>query len=160
MELKFFCERGPVTFGMFICILSVLFPSEVRAQQVYQVLEDNRETSSFAAAVQKAGLDARLNSDGPYTIFAPTNSALSRIGTRINQNNPSALRRFLLNHILTGMATKRHITAMSKAPTLGGLTLRIQEDREGNITVNNVSIARFNIRARNGIIHVIDGVLQ
>lgn len=153
-------ERGPVTIGMLICLLSVVFPSLLQAQPVLEVLENNRETTEFAKAVRSAGLDARLNTDGPYTIFAPDNDALQRVADRLNRNNGSALRKFLLNHILTGMATKRQITAMSKAPSLGGLTLRIQEDNHGNVKVNTVSVSRYNIRAKNGIIHVIDGVLE
>ena len=153
-------ERGPLSIGMLICLLSFVSPFLLQAQPVFEILENNRETSEFAKAVRSAGLDSRLNTDGPYTIFAPDNTALQRVGDRLNRNNPTALRKFLLNHILTGMATKRQISVMSKAPSLGGLTLRIQEDDHGNVKVNNVSVSRYNIRANNGIIHVIDGVLE
>lgn len=153
-------EGDPVMMGILICCFIVLLPVSMQAQQVYDLLEKQQETSEFARVVQKAGLHSKLNSDGPYTIFAPSNSALRQIDGRLNQNNTTALQKVVLNHILTGMATKRHIAAMSKAPSLGGVTLRMQEDNAGNIKVNDITISRYNIRADNGIIHVIEGVLE
>lgn len=158
--MNLYSEREPVTVGMLICIIGFVIPFTLVAQPVYDVLAKNQETIEFARAVQKAGLDSKLNSGGPYTIFAPSNTAFRQISDRFNQNNTSAMRKFLLNHILTGMATKRHISAMSKAPSLGGLTLRIQEDNSGIVRINDITVSRYNIRAENGIIHVIDGVLE
>ena len=135
----------------FICLF-LLSPACLSAQPVLDVIHNHTEITIFAATIEQAGLDSRLNSGGPYTIFAPSNKALQQIKDRLDRNSTAGLERFILNHVLTGMATKRQIKAMSKAPSLGGLVLRMDVDSQDNVRVNNISVVEYNIRANNGII--------
>lgn len=144
--------------GILICTL--LMASNLSAQSVLDVIHEHREIEIFANAIEKAGLSADFNSDGPYTIFAPQNQALDEIEDRLNRYSTSSLRRFILNHVFTGMATKRQIKAMSKAPSLGGLVLQVDVDDQDNLLVNDVSVVKYNIMSRNGVIHIIDGTLE
>lgn len=155
--MKICNKRGSIFIGALICILA-LSPLTLKGQQVMEVLKENSDISLFVDAIQKAELNSKLDSGGPYTIFAPNNEALQRTGNRLNRSS-RVLREFVLNHILTGRATKRHIKAMSKAPTLGGLVLRMEVD-DGNVKINEVEVVRYNIRAQNGVVHIIDGVLE
>lgn len=156
-------RRGFLKFGALIFILT-LIPLLLSAQNVFDVLSEEDQASTFVEAIQKAGLESRFSSDGPYTIFAPTNSALEGMKDRIDRANSSWARRFVMNHVLTGMATKRQIIAMSKAPTMGGLVLTISVDNNNNVmineTTNGVMIIESNIRAQNGVIHLINGTLE
>jgi uncharacterized surface protein with fasciclin (FAS1) repeats len=69
------------------------------------------------------------------------------------------MRDALLNHIMTGLATERSIKVMSKATSLGGLTLHIEVNGD-QIIINNARLITTNIRAGNGVIHVVDRVLR
>ena len=156
-------ERGFANFGALICIL-VIIPVLSPAQQVYDIISKHQEVSLFVEVIDKAELAQQLNSNGPYTIFAPTNNALANLEDQIKRADKSWARNFVMNHVLTGMATKRQIVAMSKAPTMGGLVLTITQDQQSNIMLNEVTggvrIVKPNIRANNGIIHFIDGRLE
>lgn len=144
--------------GLFL-LTGALSPLSLNAQKVFDVLNNQSQVSLFAKIVQESGVDADLNNGGPYTIFAPSNSALNDAQGRINRSNTSSLRSFVMNHVMTGMATKRQIMLLSSAPTLGGVTLEMNvEDDE--VTVNDIPIVRYNIRADNGVIHIIDGTLE
>lgn len=135
-------------------------PSVVPAQQVVNVLSKHENVSIFVKTIKRAGVDSELNSDGPYTIFAPSNKALSGMSDRLDRASSSTLRNFVMDHVMTGMATKRQIMVMSNAPTLGGVDLQMTVDGNNNVTVNGVSVIEYNIRARNGVIHIIDGTLD
>ncbi|MFH5833978.1 fasciclin domain-containing protein [Halalkalibaculum sp. DA3122] len=156
-------KRGFLRSGALTCILA-LVPLLLPAQNVFDVLSEQDEASIFVNTIEKAGLNSTLNSGGPYTIFAPTNTALEEMQDRLNRANSSWAERFVMNHLLTGMATQRQIIAMSKVPTMGGLVLTISVDNENTVKINevtnNVTIVKPNIRAQNGVIHLVDGVLE
>lgn len=152
-------KRGSIFFiGTFIYV-TAFTPSLLPAQAVVDVMDRHDNISMFVEAIRQADIEQKLNSGGPYTIFAPSNTALQNMEDQLSRSNSAALQRFVMNHVLTGMATKRQILAMSRAPTLGGLTLKMAMQND-QITVNDIPFVNFNIRAQNGVIHVINGTLE
>lgn len=144
---------------IFSCIvfIAITFPLYCQAQSVISEMENNQELSSFVEALKDTELDQQLSEPGPFTIFAPTNNAFeSGIGTR--NNFQERLESFLLNHIMTGWASSRNLKIMNKSTSMGGIQLNFEGD--SSISVNGVSIKTTNIRADNGVIHIIDGVLE
>lgn len=129
--------------------------SNVNGQSIMEKLKANSETTQFAQALEDAGINDRLDQEGPFTVLVPTNSAFSDI-SRGQQSETS----LLLNHIFTGMATERSLRAMSDITCLSGKMVSIQNKSGGNLSVDNNRIISSNIRARNGVIHVIDGVIN
>ncbi|MDX1639754.1 MAG: fasciclin domain-containing protein [Balneolaceae bacterium] len=143
--------------------LLALMQAELTAQDLYQVLAEHDEASIFVRTVQEAGLTKKLSGGGPYTIFVPTDEALGSLQDRINRSSTNWKERFVMNHVITGMGSKRQIVAMSKAPTLGGHVLSITESNDEvviNEATNGATIIRANIRADNGMIHLINAVLE
>lgn len=128
--------------------------STVQAQSVIDKLKSNSQTTQFAQALEDAGINDRLSTSGPYTVFAPTNQAFSNLSA--GQQSDSNV---LLNHILTGMATERSLRVMSDIVCLSGRTISIQHNGSG-LTVENNRITSSNIKADNGVIHIIDGVIN
>lgn len=126
----------------------------VQAQSVMQKLKEHQETSNFAQALEKADISDRLNGDGPFTLFAPSNNAFGRLSVSQQANS-----NLLLNHIFTGMATERSLRAMSDITCLSGQTISVAT-RQNRLSVNNHAVVVSNIRAKNGVIHIIDGVIQ
>lgn len=141
------------------CIM-VFSSTVISAQSLTDALSSNENVSSFASIVQQAELESQLNSGAQYTIFAPSNTAIGAVSERLERTGSTGLRRFVLNHIITGMASKRQIGVMSHTPSLGGLELNFEVDNEDNVWINDLLIVEYNIRAQNGIIHVLDGTLE
>lgn len=136
-----------------LCVL-ISFP-DVQAQSILDKLTSTSQTTQFAQALENTGINERLNQSGPFTVFAPTNTAFDQLST--GQKSDSSL---LLNHILTGMATERSLRAMSDITCLSGQTISIQNQSGNNLAIESNRIRVSNIKASNGVIHIIDGVID
>lgn len=150
MEIRYKKLLGAV----FICSF-LLNVSNLQAQTVLEVLKSNGQTSAFAAAIDKAGLADRLSQDGPYTLFVPSNKAFNQLTP--NDKSDSNL---LLNHVITGKATKRSLKHISNMTCLSGITIEVVEMNNNSISVQDYPLIKSNIRAENGIVHIIGGVIR
>lgn len=141
-----------------ITMIAFIVPSEAPCQSVLVKLNQTNEVSLFSKAMVDSGLDNDLKDSATYTIFAPSNSVLEK---EIGEKNYSVsrLKSFLLNHIITGWATEKNLKSMSKATSLGGITLEITWKNE-ELSINNAKVVKSNIKAENGVIHVIDQALK
>lgn len=128
--------------------------ASAQGQNVMQKLKSNTETSEFAKALEQTNIDDRLNGSGPFTLFAPSNSAFNSLSSVQKNNN-----NLLLNHIFTGLATKRSLSVMSEVTCLSGENLKIDSNGQ-DISINEVRIVEANIKADNGVIHIISGVID
>lgn len=126
-----------------------------QAQTVMQKLKANGKTTEFARALEETGIDDRINKQGPFTLFAPSNNAFNSLSSIEKGNN-----NLLLNHIFTGMATERSLKAMSNVTCLSGRNLTLQNDNDQGLTINSIKIVNSNIKADNGVIHIINGVIK
>lgn len=145
--------------NIFTCLVFIVMASPYygHAQTVISAMESNQELSSFVEAIKDTELEEKLSEPGAFTIFAPTNNAFdSAVGTR--QNFQNRMESFLLNHIMTGWASSRNLKIMEKATSMGGIQLHFEG--ESSVSVNGISIITANIRADNGVIHIIDGALE
>lgn len=148
--------RGILLLALFTLLSTVQTPAQTHS--LMSVIKEHEDLSIFAEALESHGMDKKLGENGPYTVFAPSNSVLKK---EISANNISSgsVRNLLMNHIITGYASERNMKLMSKAKTLGGITL-ILDTSDEDITVNDVTLSSINIKANNGILHIINGVLK
>lgn len=123
------------------------------------------DLSTLVAAVQKSGLVGTLADGGPFTVFAPTNEAfaslLAKLGYASLDDVPvDALTAILLDHVVEGRYRSSQLANFDRADRnlipLGGLPLDF--DRHP-VQVNDIDVVQANLRASNGIVHVIDQVL-
>jgi uncharacterized surface protein with fasciclin (FAS1) repeats len=126
-----------------------------------RVLRTDDRFSTLVAALDSTGLDSVLAEEGPYTLFAPPNAAFARLpeGTIevLMAERPGRLRTILAHHVVDG---RRDRAALEAAPTLrsrGGDTLRVR--RDSVLTVGPATVVEDDVRAANGVIHVLDRVL-
>ena len=135
-------------------------------QNLVQLAQSNPELSTLVDAVVHAGLATTLATDGQFTVFAPTNSAfadlLADLGlTDITQAAPNVVADILLDHVIDDRVTAARLAFLARddrtIDSLGGLILDF--DRKP-LEVNDVSVIASNVRASNGIVHVIDEVLR
>ena len=102
-----------------------------------------------------------LSAKGQRTVFAPTDDAFAALG--LNPSNVGSLPKdtltsILLYHVAPGARDATDVVSSSRIRTLNGGFLRVSLSG-GAAFVNDARIVATDIRASNGIIHVIDGVL-
>jgi uncharacterized surface protein with fasciclin (FAS1) repeats len=119
--------------------------------------------NTLATALQAAGLADTLKTKGPFTVFAPTDEAFSKLpaGTLeslLKPENKEKLKAILLYHVVAGDVTAAQVMKMSSAKTLEGQDLKITVT-DGAVMVNNAKVIKADVLATNGVIHVIDTVL-
>jgi uncharacterized surface protein with fasciclin (FAS1) repeats len=111
--------------------------------------------------VKRAGLAGTLSGNTKYTVFAPTDRAFSKVPrSTLNKllNNRRLLRKVLLYHVIVGKRNAKSLIAFPRPKTAEGSRLQITKEHR-KAFVNGRRILQTDIRATNGIIHVINGVL-
>ena len=137
-------------------------PVAVRNQWNVTVTEAVAATprlSALANAFRATNLRTALNASGPFTLFAPLNSAFALLRGSPSQDE---LKKILLHHVIpTELMDFDMPEGSASYPTLAGDTLTIERIAGGKIVIDGVaSITRANFVATNGVVHIIDRVLQ
>jgi transforming growth factor-beta-induced protein len=118
--------------------------------------------NTLIAAAQAAGLVDALTGPGPLTVFAPTDAAFAKLGSRtidILLKNPDLLRKILLYHVVSGDVRAADVVNLSSATSLQGSSISIAVVG-GKVVLNgNATVTATDIPASNGVIHVIDTVI-
>jgi Fasciclin domain len=119
-------------------------------QDLLQAIASNSDLSKFKEYISKTGLDTLLQSSKTFTVWAPSNTALSTLDPAIVNDNVR-LRSFLLNHISNQSYFTRDAQTMLRVPVLNGKYNNFLANKfdDANIT----SADRF---VKNGVLHVID----
>jgi uncharacterized surface protein with fasciclin (FAS1) repeats len=140
--------------------------SSTAKQNIVKVAAANEDFSTLVTAVKKAGLVKALSGKGPYTVFAPTNDAFAAVPTETLDSllaDKPALKNVLTYHVIKGKIMASDLQPTQTVETLNGDELTITvADGKATITDgqgNTVNITTTDIAAKNGVIHVIDGVL-
>ena len=119
--------------------------------------------STLVAAVEAAGLVDTLKGEGPFTVFAPTDDAFAALpeGTvedLLKPENKDKLVDILTYHVVAGKVMAGDVAgAETMAATVQGQELKI--DGSDGVTINGASVTSADVKASNGVIHVIDQVL-
>lgn len=129
---------------------------------IVQVAEANGSFKTLTAALKAAGLDKTLASGGPYTVFAPTDAAFAALpeGTvekLLKPENRATLVKILTYHVVSG---ENLSTSLKSGPvnTLEGAPVRVDVGPNG-VMVNTAKVMKADVKASNGVIHVIDKVM-
>jgi len=119
--------------------------------------------NTLIAAVQAAGLEGTLRSDGPFTVFAPTDEAFAKLpaGTvesLLQPENKDKLVSILTYHVLPGKVKAKDIAEQKLVvETVQGTNIFV-DGRDG-VKIDNANVIKADIKTSNGIIHVIDNVI-
>ena len=125
--------------------------------------------NTLVSAVQAAGLEETLRGEGPFTVFAPTDDAFAALpaGTldTLLADPEGDLANILKYHVVAGEVPAADVAEMNgkTIETVQGGTLTVEVDGDKVALVdgagNRVNVVTTDIKADNGVIHVIDGVL-
>ena len=119
--------------------------------------------NTLAAALEAADLVSTLKSDGPFTVFAPTDEAFSKLpaGTvemLLKPENRDQLVAILTYHVVPGKVMAKDVVNISEATTVNGSDIAIKV-KDGNVQINEATVVAADVDASNGVIHVIDTVI-
>ena len=117
--------------------------------------------TTLVTAVQEAGLVDVLSGPGPFTVFAPTDSAFAKVPASVLNDllaDKEQLTQVLTYHVVPGKLMAEDVVAMDKIKTLQGNEITVNYDCSG-VMVDNALVVNTDIVASNGVIHVIDGVI-
>jgi len=96
-----------------------------------------------------------LSGAGPFTVFAPTDDAFAAAG--VDVSNVAAVTDVLKYHVLSGAVFSDDLSDGLKAPTLNGKDITVSLD--GGVKINDANVIGADVKAINGVVHIIDKVL-
>jgi len=150
--------------GVIHAIDSVLLPPSL-APAPKNIVDTAVAAGDFTTLVkllQATGLDAVLAGDGPFTVFAPTDEAFAKLPKATLDAlaaDPALLKQVLLYHVVKGSVPAKKVVKLKSATTVEGSKVRIKV-RNGTVYLNRrTKVTATDVRASNGIIHVINKVL-
>lgn len=129
---------------------------------IVQIASTNGSFKTLTAALKAAGLIDTLSGSGPFTVFAPTDAAFAALpkGTvekLLRPENKAMLVKILTYHVVPGEALSTSLKS-GNVKTVEGSSVRIKVSTNG-VMVNNAKVVKADIKASNGVIHVIDKVI-
>ncbi len=130
-------------------------------ENIVKTAEKTGAFRTLVAAIEAADLVQTLASEGPFTVFAPTDAAFAKLPEGavkgLLENQPK-LKEVLTYHVVPGKIMAADVADMSSLKTVQGQSVTIRAGT--NIRVNDAMITKTDIEAENGVIHVIDTVIM
>lgn len=133
------------------------------ARSIVDIAAEDGRFTTLVAAVQAAGLAETLSGEGQFTVFAPTDDAFAALpeGTvaSLLEDPEGALKDILLYHVAEGVFPAETVVTLESATTIQGEPVAIKVV-DGKVLLNDsATVIITDIKASNGIIHVIDTVI-
>ncbi|MBL9096788.1 MAG: fasciclin domain-containing protein [Alphaproteobacteria bacterium] len=143
---------------------SIAGDHKVKGQTITEVAASNPDFSTLVAALKAADLADALKGAGPFTVFAPTNAAFAALPAGTVENllkpeNKAKLQSVLKFHVIPAKIESSALAGktLTSPATLQGGTLAI--DGTKGVVVGGANVTAADVKASNGVIHVIDKVL-
>lgn len=125
---------------------------------IVQVAVNAGSFNTLAAALKAADLVETLQGEGPFTVFAPTDEAFAKLPAGTVENllkpeNKDKLVAILTYHVVAGKVMAGDLLNATEAKTVNGAAAPI------GLRIGDANVIKADVRASNGVIHVIDTVL-
>jgi len=138
-------------------------------KSLLELASTKTELSTFLAAMERAGLSGTLNSNGSFTVFAPTNVAFTAYLAANGYANLEAvpvatLKQLLQYHTLigelkSGSITKSYVASLATFGTSNSV-LKLYLENTGTVLINNsATVTTADLSAGNGVLHVVNKVI-
>jgi uncharacterized surface protein with fasciclin (FAS1) repeats len=152
-----------VFFVTFSVALGVQAGHHGEKKDIVDVAVENGAFTTLVAAVAAADLVDTLKSEGPFTVFAPTDEAFAKLpaGTvemLLKPENKDKLIAVLTYHVVAGKVMAADVVNLTEAATVNGSKVKISVI-DGKVMLNNATVVATDVSAKNGVIHVIDTVM-
>ena len=157
------------TLSYFCTVHSGMFADFTLTQPVVLVDIPTVATStgvhdSLVAALAKANLVATLQGDGPFTVFAPTDTAFADAGIDLDafvtDEEIATLADILLYHVYSGAVAAADVVDGLTVTMVNGDDASFTVAADGSVMVGDANVTTADVQASNGVVHVIDKVLM
>jgi transforming growth factor-beta-induced protein len=133
------------------------------AKNIVELAQSTGVHKTLVQLVVAADLAGVLSGPGPLTVFAPTDEAFARLDPKLvahllDPKNKAELQAILKHHVVSGSVAAADVMQVSGVRSLSGQRLPINVV-EGAVLIDGAAVAQADVRASNGIVHVIDRVL-
>jgi uncharacterized surface protein with fasciclin (FAS1) repeats len=144
---------------------AAMFPSK----NIIQNAVNSKDHTTLVAAVKAAGLVETLEGKGPFTVFAPTNTAFGKlpagtVDTLVKPESKATLTKILTYHVVAGKMSAADLTDGKKLKTVEGEQLTVKRSGDTVMIVDakggSSTVTIANVNQSNGVIHVVDTVLM
>ena len=142
---------------------SLLVAGCTKKKDVVETAVGEGSFNTLLAALQAADLVTTLKSEGPFTVFAPTDAAFAKLPADtledlLKPENKDQLQSILTYHVVPGKVMALDIMNLSAAKTVNGQSILIKVGAD-TVMVDNAMVTKTDIECSNGVIHVIDSVI-
>ena len=127
-------------------------------QDIVGVLAASKDHTILVSAVKEAGLVETLKGKGPFTVFAPTDAAFKKLGAETIakvMGDKELLKKILLAHVVVGKACTAKDAAEMDGKEVNGFKIASKD----GVKIGPATVTKADIKASNGVVHVIDTVL-
>jgi transforming growth factor-beta-induced protein len=149
------------TNGVIHVVDKVILPKMAHKMNILTIASAQAKTLS--AAISAAGIAETLQGDGPFTVFAPTDSAFAAIQKDVDKllkpDNKTQLAKVLTYHVVLGKVVASELNDGQALTTIQGGKLLVSV-KNGVVMIGNARVIAADVDASNGVIHVIDKVLM
>ena len=132
-----------------------------KKQSIADIASGSKQFETLTSLLAQADLVETLDGKGRFTVFAPTDAAFAKVPQSTLDAlaaDPEQLKAVLLYHVAPGTLTARKVVKRKSIRTLNGARVKVRANSKG-VRVNSAKVTKTDIRAGNGVIHVIDSVL-
>ncbi|BAZ12582.1 beta-Ig-H3/fasciclin [Calothrix sp. NIES-4071] len=132
-------------------------------KNIIAVAQANGSFKTLIQALKAAGLTETLQGKGPFTVFAPTDAAFAElpkdaVRDLLKPENKEVLVKILTYHVVSGQVLSTDLKP-GEVKSLQGDPIGVKIDPSTGVTVNDAKVVQPDIKANNGVIHVIDKVI-
>jgi len=143
--------------GVIHAIDGVILPNSFR--NIVEIASKNYELSTLVSLLADADLVSTLESDGPFTVFAPTNAAFEEVSATLATLTSEQVREVLTYHAVAAEALSTSLSDGMTVTTVQGEDITVNISG-GNVTLNgNANVTTVDLQGTNGVVHIIDAVL-
>jgi uncharacterized surface protein with fasciclin (FAS1) repeats len=144
-------------------VATVTVNPAMQSNTVVDIIVNSENHTLLEAAVLEADLAGALSGDGPFTVFAPTDDAITNLVTALGITAEELLAlpnlgEILQYHVVTATAMAADLSNGQMITTLLGQDVEVSVSEAG-VFINNAQVTSADITASNGVVHVIDAVL-
>lgn len=137
--------------------------AETENQNIIDIASSNPSFTVLTKALQAAGLIDTLKGNGPFTVFAPSDAAFAKLPQDAVQDllkpeNKEVLVKILTYHVVQGQVLSTDLSS-GEVTSIEGGPISVKVDPATGVQVNDATVVQPDIKASNGVIHVIDNVI-
>ena len=149
-----------ISRNLFVAAMIGAASLPVAAKDIVQTAQDNGSFNTLVIAIQQAGLVDTLKGTGPFTVFAPTDAAFAKIPKdQLDAllKDKAKLTKVLTYHVVSGTVLAKDVKP-GQVKTVEGQSFTVKAEG-GKVMVDNAVVTMTDVKADNGVIHVIDTVI-